>query len=168
MPAAQRGTTSQAPSGESDIETVIRIERERVVEQPAPSPAPVQTRVPAPQFVPIPAPVELPQPSAPAAVGDTITGDPVVAEVQRILAGLNLYSGDVDGLTGPQTRAAIEHYRKIVGLTGATGIDDQLLAQLGARRAGAPVTPPASTASYTPTAPVAAPVPQRSPGTDMI
>jgi peptidoglycan hydrolase-like protein with peptidoglycan-binding domain len=157
MPAAQRGAAA-----DGDVETVIRIERERDVAPPPAAIVPAQPRAPAPQYVPIPEPVEVVQDTP------TVTGDPVVAEVQRILAGLNLYSGDVDGLTGPQTRNAIEHYRKIVGLTGATGIDEQLLSQLGARGAVASTAAPAASASVAPTVQTAPPVPQRSPGTDMI
>ena len=103
------------------VETIIRIEREKLAARPAPQPP--------------------------------RKGDPVVQEVQRILSGLNLYSGDVDGLTGPQTRTAIEAYRKMVGLSASAEIDDHLLAQLGARPRGATGAPP---------------LPQGSPGTDLI
>lgn len=79
-------------------------------------------------------------------------GDPVVEKVQRILSGLNLYEGDIDGLNGPRTRAAIEKYRRVVGLDASSEIDERLLVQLGAapREAAAP------------------PTPRQSPGTDMI
>lgn len=128
-------------------ETVFRLENEEgtpaTPRQPAPSrmaplPAANETGAGAgadPQARPAPA------------------GDPVIAEVQGILADLNLYQGDVDGLTGPQTRTAIEAYRKIVGLTVSTDIDDQLLSQLGARSR---------------VASKAIPLPEGSPGTDLI
>jgi peptidoglycan hydrolase-like protein with peptidoglycan-binding domain len=73
--------------------------------------------------------------------------------VQRILSGLNLYSGKVDGLTGPQTRQAIEAYRRMVGLSASAEIDDQLLTQLGARPRSVVGAPP---------------LPQGSPGADLI
>lgn len=119
MPQPDRmGSGTEAPADAAAVETIIRIERERLAArdgasatQPAPSPTP--------------APVQR-------------VGDPVVEEVQRILAGLNLYSGSVDGLTGPQTRTAIEAYRKMVGLSVSAEIDDQLLTQLGARQRGTP------------------------------
>lgn len=126
------------PETEADtaaIETIIRIEREKLKQRETAA-APAAPSAPA-------------APGAPPATG----GDPVVQEVQRILAGLNLYSGTVDGLTGPQTRGAIEAYRKMVGLSASADIDDQLLAQLGARPRSAAGAPP---------------LPQGSPGTDMI
>lgn len=69
--------------------------------------------------------------AVPGEARPTPPGDPVVEEVQRVLAGLNLYAGKVDGLTGPQTRTAIEAYRKMVGLDASGGIDEPLLQQLG-------------------------------------
>lgn len=108
------GGGAQAPADAAAVETIIRIERERLA-----------ARDGAAATQPAPAPVQR-------------VGDPVVEEVQRILAGLNLYSGGVDGLTGPQTRTAIEAYRKMVGLSVSAEIDDQLLTQLGARPRGTP------------------------------
>jgi peptidoglycan hydrolase-like protein with peptidoglycan-binding domain len=60
-----------------------------------------------------------------------VSGDPLVAKVQTILKGLDLYKGDVDGLSGPQTGMAISAYQKIVGLQETGKVDDALLAQLG-------------------------------------
>jgi peptidoglycan hydrolase-like protein with peptidoglycan-binding domain len=68
-------------------------------------------------------------------------GDPQVRLVQEVLHTLDLYSGPVDGLAGPQTAKAIERYQKIVGLAPSGRIDDALLLQLGAGQAaddGAP------------------------------
>lgn len=124
MPAPARLEQPEAPVDAAAVETIIRIEREKLKGREGGAATP-----PAPK------------------------GDPVVEEVQRILSGLNLYSGTVDGLTGPQTRSAIEAYRKMVGLSASAEIDDHLLAQLGAR--------PRSASG-------AAPLPQGSPGTDMI
>lgn len=64
-------------------------------------------------------------------------GDPVVARVQRILAGLKLYSGPVDGLPGPMTQAAVENYQRIVGLEVDGEITEALLDQIDGRRATA-------------------------------
>lgn len=55
----------------------------------------------------------------------------VVAEVQRVLAKLDLYKGSVDGLTGPQTNAAVAAYRQTLGLSEDGGIDSELLRHLG-------------------------------------
>lgn len=132
-----------------ETETVIRLEREQArLEDVAPQTRPF---TPTPTVDSAPIPQRLADASAQAPVPRT--GDPVVAEVQHILAGLNLYEGDVDGLNGPQTRSAIESYRRKVGLDGPPEIDDQLLSQLGA----APRTPR-----------VDAPVPKSSPATDPI
>ena len=144
--------TRPLPSGAQPArpETIIRLDRSAAQE-------PVQNQVAAvkqsgatpsaapqlPDLAPAPAPQQ-------AVVR---TGDPVVEEVQRILSGLNLYSGTVDGLNGPQTRAAIENYRRIVGLGGGAEIDDALLSQLGAA--------PRSMTS-------APQLPAGSPGTDLI
>lgn len=116
--------------GDADFglpETVFRLEDEAGVPTARPRPSPERLA-----SLPEAQPPETSAPAAPSNVPPA--GDEVIAEVQRILAGLNIYQGDVDGLTGPQTRSAIEAYRKIVGLTVSTDIDDQLLAQLGARK----------------------------------
>jgi peptidoglycan hydrolase-like protein with peptidoglycan-binding domain len=59
--------------------------------------------------------------------------DAVVEQVQGILRDLDFYSGTVDGIAGPNTRAAIATYRKKVGLPVSDTIDDELLTQLGAK-----------------------------------
>lgn len=130
MPEPARLEQPEAQVDAAAIETIIRIEREKLKARGTTNAA---------------ATVAVAQPAP--------KGDPVVEEVQRILSGLNLYSGAVDGLTGPQTRSAIEAYRKMVGLTVSAEIDDQLLAQLGAKPRSASGAPP---------------LPQGSPGTDMI
>lgn len=57
----------------------------------------------------------------------------IVAEVQRVLADLNLYNGAIDGLTGPQTDAAVAAYRTQAGLPEGGGIDSELLGEIAAR-----------------------------------
>lgn len=128
MPRSDRMEQPAVEVDAAAVETIIRIEREKMAAREASG-------------------------QAPAATPATPPGDPVIGEVQRILAGLNLYSGDIDGLTGPQTRSAIEAYRRMVGLTASAEIDDHLLAQLGARPRSATGAPP---------------LPHGSPGTDMI
>lgn len=82
--------------------------------------------------------------------------DPVVEQVQGILKDLDMYEGEVDGLAGPNTRKAIEDYRKLVGLPVSGGIDDALLEQLGARPTTAAIAPsPAPRQAATDVAPVA-------------
>lgn len=113
-----------------------------------PTRAPVRTFAPAPDIVSdVPAPRTAPrdvlasnqpagrpadQPTEPAASDQmNANGDPTVGSVQRVLSDLGLYRGPVDGMNGPQTRAAVENYRRIVGLSGGGEIDDPLLRQLG-------------------------------------
>jgi peptidoglycan hydrolase-like protein with peptidoglycan-binding domain len=132
-PAAFPQERMGPPAGENAVdtaavETIIRIERERL-EGGDSGEAEIAPPAPSP------------------------AGDPLVEEVQRILSGLNLYSGKVDGLTGPQTRQAIEAYRRMVGLSASAEIDDQLLTQLGARPRSVVGAPP---------------LPQASPGADLI
>lgn len=134
----------------ADGETVIRLEREEQASAAAPAPLPQTAQEPSVETLiaaPLPNPAQVPMPAV------SPRGDPVVEDVQRILAELKLYDGDIDGLTGPQTRSAIEGYRKMVGLSASAEIDDQLLTQLGARPREATGAPP---------------LPEGSPGTDLI
>lgn len=148
-PLAGQGSEGSLPGRQSEetagLETIIRLEPQA---EPTPEERPqavagVETAIVAP--VPLAPSEAAPRPGP--------QGDPVVEEVQRVLAGLNIYSGDVDGLTGPQTRAAIESYRKMVGLSVSAEIDDQLLQQLGAAPRLASATPP---------------LPRGTPGMDLI
>lgn len=72
--------------------------------------------------------------------------DPAVEKVQGILQSMNFYDGKVDGVDGPNTRKAVETYRKTIGMAPG-GIDEALLNALGAKEvtAGirAPAVPPA-------------------------
>jgi peptidoglycan hydrolase-like protein with peptidoglycan-binding domain len=67
--------------------------------------------------------------------------DPVVEQVQAILQSMNLYAGDVDGINGPNTRSAVEAYRKTIGMEISGEIDDALLEQLGAGDTTAGIKP---------------------------
>ncbi len=71
--------------------------------------------------------------------------NPVVERVQAVLASMNLYEGKVDGFNGPNTRKAIETYRKTLGLAPSSEIDDELLQLLGAKETTAGITPKAAT-----------------------
>lgn len=112
MPDADRaGETSRSV-------TDILEQEERTVELPRPEMPGVS--LPAPQ----------PRPSSAAAPSPVSTGNKVT-EVQRILSELNLYSGDIDGLAGSMTEAAVRRYRSLVGLGESGAIDAALLSQLG-------------------------------------
>ena len=65
----------------------------------------------------------VPVPSAPV-------GDPVVAQVQSILADLGYAPGKVDGFIGPGTRNAIASFRANYGLASGDGISADLMAEL--------------------------------------
>lgn len=88
--------------------------------------------------------------------------DPVVERVQSVLRDLDFYSGDVDGLMGPNTHKAIEAYRGKVGLPASGEIDDELLDHLGARQTTSAVTPRPAPA---PRDIVVAPLPRAAPAT---
>lgn len=86
------------------------------------------TRMPMPDDTETTINIERPEPAPPRP-----KADPVIEQVQGILKDLDLYGGAVDGLPGPNTRKAIEGYRKMVGLPAGGDIDDTLLEQLGAK-----------------------------------
>lgn len=71
-------------------------------------------------------------------------GDPLVADIQTVMADLGLYEGEVDGLAGPMTRAAIEGYQNMIGLEVTGQIDDTLIAKLGIAGESPVPVPPAS------------------------
>ncbi|MFN3764517.1 MAG: peptidoglycan-binding protein [Aliihoeflea sp.] len=90
------------------------------------------------QPTPMARPQEMPQPAAGTTPATPMGSTPdarqaVVAEVQRVLAELDLYTGAIDGLTGPQTDQAVQIYRQKLGLALDGGIDGELLRHLGAR-----------------------------------
>ncbi|MGX7872089.1 peptidoglycan-binding domain-containing protein [Mesorhizobium sp. ORM6] len=78
----------------------------------------------------------------PNAAPAPIKGDPVVEQVQGILKDLDFYSGTVDGISGPNTRKAIQAYQQKVGLNASGEIDALLLDQLGATPKTASVPKP--------------------------
>lgn len=61
--------------------------------------------------------------------------DPRIAHVQRELAARSLYSGAIDGMAGPRTRAAVAAYRASIGLEADGEIDAALLENLNYKSA---------------------------------
>lgn len=148
----------------------------------------VQRAAPAPQPVAQPAarPAPLMQPTSEVTNSVSSGDEPASAaplqaspvqertmRVQIALESLGLYRGTVDGLMGPQTRAAIAGYQKTLGMEATGEIDDRLMEALGigaARppRADQPASAPPPLPSATAAAPeqayaavpVAAPVPR--------
>jgi peptidoglycan hydrolase-like protein with peptidoglycan-binding domain len=57
--------------------------------------------------------------------------DQVIANVQAALQEQGYYHGDVDGLIGPLTRAAIAEYQRDHGLYETAAIDRPTLESLG-------------------------------------
>jgi len=57
--------------------------------------------------------------------------DQVIANVQTALQQQGYYQGEVDGLLGPQTRAAIADYQRGNGLTETAAVDQPTLQSLG-------------------------------------
>lgn len=81
-----------------------------------------------------PVPSERPDATAPETVSSTnATGrDPAVEKVQSILKKLGYYQGEVDGISGRNTSAAISAYQRKLGLPDTGQVDDKLLSELGA------------------------------------
>jgi len=57
--------------------------------------------------------------------------DQVIANVQAALQAQGYYQGEVDGVLGPLTRAAIANYQRDQGLYITSAIDEPTLASLG-------------------------------------
>jgi hypothetical protein len=57
--------------------------------------------------------------------------DKVIANVQGVLQQMGYYNGEVDGLLGPLTRAALSAYQADQGLTTTEAIDEPTLESLG-------------------------------------
>ena len=57
--------------------------------------------------------------------------DQVIANVQSALQQQGYYHGEVDGLLGPQTRAAIADYQRDRGLYITSAVDQPTLESLG-------------------------------------
>lgn len=98
---------------------------------PIPTPAPAQIRSEVPPRVDASISAEMPVELGSTGSIAPQAGDKHLRSVQQVLNDLGLYQGPVDGLTGPQTRTAIENYRRIVGLSSGSDVDGALLRQLG-------------------------------------
>lgn len=130
LPIAATGESAQQTAAVEHDEgpegdTVIRLEQEQPIppSRPARPDAERMSAAPtAPDFNDIP-----PRP-APAG---TVSEEDRVRAVQTLLAGLDLYDDEIDGLNGPNTREAIEAYQIKVGLAATGRIDDDLLEELG-------------------------------------
>lgn len=93
-----------------------------LLEPPAkpPAPPPVAAVAPPPAPVPPPAAATAPPPSPPPAPAIAMPEEAQYSEVDRrrvqaALRELGYYDGDVDGVFGPETRAAIRRYQHEIG-----------------------------------------------------
>jgi len=108
----------------------------------------------------IPVPNAAPAPAMPQIAPETAAGpasDPVLAQIQTILAAKGLYSGDVDGLMGPKSSAAIRTWEKNNGYVETGEATAGLLAIIDQARAQAAPVEVASSQ------PVARPTPKPRP-----
>ncbi len=121
--AARTPAEGVLPETMPEIETIIRLEEESPLPQARPDER-HETAAPVPE-----ATAQAPA-TEPANSGRS-SGNEAVRAVQLVLAELKLYDGDIDGLMGPQTRAAVSSYQRTVGMPVTGEVDGQLLDALG-------------------------------------
>jgi|GEM_PF-3930015 len=101
-------------------------------ELPAPQPSAEPTQsVPTPPAAASPAPEREPGASTTLAKPSPQNLSKMTARVQEALMRQGYYKGGVDGVSGPQTRAAIIEYQKAQGLPQTGRMDIQTLTRLG-------------------------------------
>jgi peptidoglycan hydrolase-like protein with peptidoglycan-binding domain len=96
-------------------------------------------------------------PAAERPAGDTMKSDPMkgdkkmgatsagmtreqVKKAQQALKDKGHYDGDVDGLMGPKTKAAMKKFQKAEGIQETGRLDAETMSKLGLQAAGAPDT----------------------------
>ena len=111
------------PHPEPLLQTRILVEhrvaepvREAAVARPVPRPDVTNSVQPQPVET-----IAVQPPTAPTADEKTL------ARVQSALKELGLYSGEVDGLSGPKTRQAISNYQKTIGIAVTGEVSAELL-----------------------------------------
>ncbi|MBN9025239.1 MAG: peptidoglycan-binding protein [Rhizobiales bacterium] len=109
--------------------------------QPAPPPAPAKAPATA-------ASTAQQQPAATAAQGHASLVGNLVADTQRALLDVGFYDGSVDGVLGPQTKAAISAFEKRIGLIPTGQPSPRLLSEMRrGRPRAAEIADPVSTGS---------------------
>jgi len=88
-----------------------------------------------------------PLPVAISASNRPATAANLIADTQRALADVKLYDGAVDGVMGPQTKAAISAYEKKIGLIPTGQPSARLLGQIRKGGPRAHISDPVSTGS---------------------
>ncbi len=97
---------------------------------PQTSPEPAQP-VPTPPAATSPAPGKEPSTSTMLAKPSPQNLSKMTTRVQEVLTRQGYYKGGVDGISGPQTGAAIIEYQKAQGLPQTGQMDTQTLTRLG-------------------------------------
>jgi peptidoglycan hydrolase-like protein with peptidoglycan-binding domain len=113
---------------------------EEVAEPPPPVPIPPPRQ---PRLVKTVAVEGPPSPPAPAAPGPVLERR-LVQEIQSGLAALGFYAGEIDGVHGPHTRAAVAAYQERAGLAVSGEPSEALALRLAAEtltRGAAPAGP---------------------------
>ena len=90
---------------------------------------------------------QTPQPLPVAVATKPVGQGNLVANTQQALAAAKLYTGTVDGVMGPQTRAAISAFEKKIGLIPTGEPSERLLGQIRKGLPRANVADPVSTGS---------------------
>ncbi|SOE17492.1 peptidoglycan hydrolase-like protein with peptidoglycan-binding domain [Hoeflea halophila] len=111
--------------------------------------------------IPVPNP---PAPAAPAVtpeVSATPASDRVLTRIQTVLAEKGLYSGEIDGLMGPKSEAAIRAWERNNGYTETGEPSASLLSIM--EQAGAQTRQAAAPAEIASSQPVARPAPRPAP-----
>ena len=76
-------------------------------------------------------PIHITRTDGPIYAYNDLPPDQVIANVQTALQQEGYYQGEVDGLLGPLTRAALADYQRDHGLYTTAAIDEPTLASLG-------------------------------------
>lgn len=92
-----------------------------------------------------------------------------VRAVQEVLKDRGMYEGEVDGIMGPKTQAALRAFQKKEGLQETGRLDQQTMGRLGVQKTGATgTTSPAASPTTTPEQtdkPATGAAPEKTPGT---
>jgi peptidoglycan hydrolase-like protein with peptidoglycan-binding domain len=75
-------------------------------------------------------------------MGEAMAGPEQVRQAQQALKGKGQYDGEVDGVMGPKTRAALKAYQQAEGLKPTGQLDGQTMAKLGVSDAASPSASP--------------------------
>lgn len=148
VPVTQAAPEAAVPGADGvPARTVTTFRIERNDETPTAS-IPVPDDAPMTAGAPVAAPVPAP---AAAVMAERPAADPVLSQIQAILARQGLYGGEIDGLIGPKSRAAISAWEKTNGYSQTGEPTPALLQAMGAAPRS-PASIPAKTPADAPSA----------------